>query len=270
MLNPDGSRKYSYRLQNPNGPLPTEAFVKSRFSIRKNQGAKVLKKKQKDKFEEMSLEQLKQEYMIKYQVDALDEKRILESVLEIDDAYKYGEREEGVYDFLTMEETKIQCGNRSLPKSCDEVALRMILRSDTNAALLHGYRKQVSQQFDSAVSITKGFEDRADNQRTAKSLKIVDDEWQTQPFEKIEEEYIVESTMENKELFRTTAGIRQLLLECDDKLRFGHINSAYTDLSNSELKDECQSRYLPISRCKTAALVLLRAKNIIDRRSVIA
>ena len=75
--------------------------------------------------------------------------------------------------------------------------------------------------------------------------------------------------MKKKELFVTTAGIRQLLLEYDDKLRFGHINNTYTDLSNSELKDECQSRYLPISRCKTAALVLLRAKQIIDRRSAV-
>ncbi len=59
MTNFDGSRKYSYRVGNVNGPLPTIAYVKAKFSERKRQGAKALKSKiEKDVFSTMNFSEL--------------------------------------------------------------------------------------------------------------------------------------------------------------------------------------------------------------------
>ena len=45
MKNEDGSRKYSHKSDNNNGPPPTAAYVKQLFSKRKGEGAKLYTKR---------------------------------------------------------------------------------------------------------------------------------------------------------------------------------------------------------------------------------
>lgn len=120
----DGRRKY--RIDGEHGNLPTEAFVKQRFSNRKNKGVKGLTK-QKDIFQDMSVDDLKKCYVDAFQESA-NERSLRIKLLEADDLRKYGGHDEQ-FNLFSNKDLLMECQNRKIPYTVSKKALLIILRA---------------------------------------------------------------------------------------------------------------------------------------------
>ena len=256
LLNPDGSRKYSQRIDNPNGPLPSVAYVKSKFSARKREGAKKFGKKSKhaesDKYQSMDLANLKEECIRKFGDKILKEHTFFVHLLRVDDSISYGQKD-GPYDEFELDKLKLECRNRQLPFTLSRKALQIILRAKEADEEAKRYEESNTISLQSTSSIMSGMEMR--HNIGAERFKSV-------PGDQFENK----STTELKELSRKFIlrgkSLSVMLLEIDDILRYGRITDNHADHSKETIKEDCYDRNIPSTETATAFCILLRSREL--------
>ena len=149
MIGDDGHRKY--RIGGPNGAPPDVAFVKARFSKRKNDGARaLLRKTNEDRYDGMDTNDLKTKYEQVFS-ESLTEKRLLSRILEIDDEIKHGGHD-NQYQQLTTSQLQTECRNRKLPFKLGKDALKTVMRA--NDKLEAALYSQSSEAFRNAADLS--------------------------------------------------------------------------------------------------------------------
>ena len=151
-----GRRKYSYREGNPNGPLPTEAYVRSWFSRQKSN-----KKKEKcvsDEYDSMDIEDLKKmcnrelfdgkntrprDYIIK--------------MLMLDDLHR-DENDIGEYETMTTKQLNEIRKAKELPTANTKKSFKYILRMRDKVNATREHTSRVQNQFENVLAITDAME----------------------------------------------------------------------------------------------------------------
>ena len=169
MMDSSGRRKY--RLDSPVGRLPTEKYVKSWFSRRKNKGAKVFlggtSSSNDDRtieFSHLTIEDLKEKFRKMF--DCEPTKKILcIKLLEIDDEIKYDGYDD-IYSGLKLPELEEECKSRGLPSAVGVEGLHIVLRS--RRIQIRSEEHRSSTEYSNAVNITDAAEQIL-SQRNAQS-----------------------------------------------------------------------------------------------------
>ena len=139
MVDEDGHRKY--RIGGPNGPPPDVAFVKARFSKRKNNGAKALigPGAKGDKYDSVGLIWLKEAYIAAFGGEIPTLKKVLSKILEIDDDIKHGGHD-NQYSLLNATLLSAECKNRKLPSKLGKDAFKTVLRANDKLRVVEATR----------------------------------------------------------------------------------------------------------------------------------
>lgn len=256
MKNIDGSRKYSYRENNTNGPLPTVAYVKQKFSNRKNSGAALFSKPESDDlYSSMSLPELKKHFLETIDGDRDILRAVLSQMLEADDEVRYGSSEDIYIVAMSTDDLKIQCRNRSLPTEVNEDALRIILRANKKAKDLAAMKEVGSDGFEESIIATE--REEAIVSSGALRFKDKTDEFAVLSQADLKEKVRVMYKVTSDE-YMTNSYIQTKLLELDSVCRMGHIEMDFAKCSREELQELTQTRHLPSPSTKTALQILLR------------
>ena len=245
MRNMDGSRKYSYRVGNANGPLPTVAYVKAKFSERKREGAKVhISKSGKDKFSAMDFEVLKSHFP----PSIICKRYVLSKLLEIDDKLKFGGTDGEYANIMNDEELQLECRNRKLPDSVNEEALRILLKAHE----VEKHTESNGEELRASSRITDGEEIRAN--AGALRFKGVADQYSSMELSELKKS--CSDLFQGEKL--TKDFIMMNLLKVDDIFRVGEVEIQYDAMSNADLEVEFRERNLPLANTKIALQILLR------------
>ena len=267
MLNSDGTRKYSYKLGNKYGPLPSVTYVKGKFSQRKNKGAKALsttKRGNKDCYDKMKLGELKEACDTRFTAEKWHQGNwILIKILQIDDFMKHGDSDEYDEDEWTGDLLRMECSNRKLPNKTNMSALRLILRGDDLQKKTANHSMSPSRrEAKRSTRLTDAIEGRLQSSMLetifegALSLRAENDEYSELGYVELERLCVNKFACEMNKQYVSAA-----ILAIDDKLKYdlhGETSMSYHNLTPSNLEEEYNDQRLPAFLSEDSLRILLR------------
>ena len=258
LLNADGSRKYSLREDNPNGPLPSVAYVKSKFSARKRDGAKrfgTRKQHEKsDTYQSMDLAELKEACVQKFGAEILKPHTFFVHLLRVDDSVSYGQKD-GPYELLKLEDLKLECRNRQLPITLSRKALQIILRAKEADEEAKRHKESNAISLHSTNSIMSGMEMRQN---------VGAERFKSVPGDKFEKKTLAELKELSSGIIQEGKILSVMLLEIDDILRYGRITDNHCYRSKEAIKEDCHDRNIPSTDTAIAFRILLRSSELTE------
>lgn len=159
MKDEQGRRKYSYRQGNPNGPLPSEAYVRSWFSRQKSSKKKDKHDRSADAYDAMDIDHLRKTCTDRLfdGREKIKAKDIVIKMLMLDSTQR-DENDVCDYNGMRMKELDELRKARALPTANSKKSFKYMLRMQDKVEATNTHFEQVQHQFESVLAISDAME----------------------------------------------------------------------------------------------------------------